>query len=199
MPCAQAATDDAPADLAALFLDIGETTDSKLTLFGVQVSCVRRGGSVGKAVKAIYGHWQGDEKVNDEEPSPAREAVPAIHAAVDTSLEKPREQGPSQSRTGKDGCSFPEFLGLVPAAEHVVDTDKGGSFKDGLEEANEHDLLWTVCEGRSEGEQSPTDHGEGEVDAWRHLLDCQVVWDLAKDIAAIEYCPIRSNLRPSWG
>lgn len=107
---------------------------------------------------------------------------------MDCSLQKSGEHSADQPTAGENGSPFSQLLFFVPAAEDVVAPDKCRCLKDGLKEANDHDLPWTVDEPGPKSQQAPGDDAAGKINARRELLQREVIGDLAEHVTAIEDC-----------
>lgn len=139
--------------------------------------------------EAVQRNRDGEEAVNDEQPSPTREAAAAIEALMDARLDEAANHGAGQARRGEDAAALAQLALSVPGAEDVVRADKGGGFADALEEANGHDGLGFVHRGGDHGEAAPEEHHGGEPDARLDVVEREVGRDLAQDVAVMnEYC-----------
>lgn len=136
--------------------------------------------------EAVQRNRDGEEAVNDEQPSPTREAAAAIEALMDARLDEAANHGAGQARRGEDAAALAELALSVPGAEDVVRADEGGGFADALEEANGHDGLGFVHRGGDHGEAAPEEHHGGKPDAWLDVVEREVGWDLAQDVAVNE-------------
>lgn len=162
---------------------------SQALLVVVEIKCRGVARRVWEEDEAVQRNRDGEEAVNDEQPSPTREAAAAIEALVNARLDEAANHGAGQARRGEDAAALAELALSVPGAEDVVRADKGGGFADALEKANGHDGLGFVHRGGDHGEAAPEEHHGGEPDAWLDVVEGEVGRDLAQDVAVVnEYC-----------
>lgn len=147
----------------------------------------RRGvaGGVWEEDETVQRNRDGEEAINDEQPSPTCEATAAIEALMDARLDETTNHGAGQARRGEDAAALAELALSVPGAEDVVRADEGGGFADALEEANGHDGLGVVHRGGDHGEAAPEEHHGGEPDAWLNVVEREIGRNLAQDIAVM--------------
>lgn len=131
--------------------------------------------------------------------SPARPSVDSIsrvivppkvgltHRRMNAALKNTREHCTHQATAGEDCGALAELFSLVPATENVVASNKGGGFEDGLEEPQDHNLPWMLCEAGTKGDQAPGNNAAREIDARGQLLESKIVGNLSKDVATVEY------------
>ena len=84
------------------------------------LTCVGRVWKTGEHDEAVDRNGYGDNKVDDEQPLPASEAVRALEVGNDAALHNAREERAELGRTGEDGRSTTELAIFVPCAEDIL-------------------------------------------------------------------------------
>lgn len=178
--------DEAQSD-GRILLNDRHAGHSQAFLILAEVECRGVARRVWEKGEAVQRNRDGEKAVNDEQPSPAREAAAAIETLMNAGLDEAANHGAGQARRGEDAAALAELALSVPGAEDVVRADKSGGFADALEEANGHDGLRVVHRGGDHGETAPKQHHGGEPDAWLDIVEGEVGRDLAQDVAVNEW------------